>query len=149
MINDTLVFNGIDGRTGAYLPPSVDVAQLARTWSLASPSGTFASQCLFWRFLRRRCASSSYMKEVSMSVDGERLFHMTITCYLSLSRRACCTNRSLFVHVGGLRRKSFRFCEGRATHWKLVDLRGLDEPRVSSEARVAQGLRLMARLVRQ
>lgn len=30
MINDTLVFNGIDGRTGAYLLPSVDVAQLAR-----------------------------------------------------------------------------------------------------------------------
>lgn len=30
MIHDTLAFNGIDGRTGAYLLPSVDVAQLAR-----------------------------------------------------------------------------------------------------------------------
>jgi hypothetical protein len=30
MIDDTLVFNGIDGRTGAYLLPSLDVAQLAR-----------------------------------------------------------------------------------------------------------------------
>lgn len=29
-MNDPLVFNGIDGRTGAYLLPSVDVAQLAR-----------------------------------------------------------------------------------------------------------------------
>jgi hypothetical protein len=30
MIDDTLVFNGICGRTGAYLLPPVDVAQLAR-----------------------------------------------------------------------------------------------------------------------
>jgi hypothetical protein len=30
MSNDTLAFNGIDGRTGAYLLPSVDVAQVAR-----------------------------------------------------------------------------------------------------------------------
>jgi hypothetical protein len=30
MIDDTLVFNGIDGRTGSYLLPSIDVAQLAR-----------------------------------------------------------------------------------------------------------------------
>ena len=30
MIDDTLVFNGIDGRTGAYLLPSFNVAQLAR-----------------------------------------------------------------------------------------------------------------------
>ena len=30
MIDDTLVFNGIDGRTGSYLLPSVHVAQLAR-----------------------------------------------------------------------------------------------------------------------
>jgi len=30
MTHDTLAFNGIDGRTGAYLLPSVDVAQLAR-----------------------------------------------------------------------------------------------------------------------
>jgi len=30
MINDTLVFNGIDGRTGDYLLPPIGVAQLAR-----------------------------------------------------------------------------------------------------------------------
>ncbi len=30
MIDDTLVFNGISGRTGAYLLPPVDVAQIAR-----------------------------------------------------------------------------------------------------------------------
>ena len=30
MIDDTLAFNGIDGRTGAYLVPSVGVAQLAQ-----------------------------------------------------------------------------------------------------------------------
>lgn len=30
MFNDTLVFNGIDGRTGDYLLPSISVAQLAR-----------------------------------------------------------------------------------------------------------------------
>ena len=30
MLNDTLVFNGIDGRTGDYLLPSIGVAQLAR-----------------------------------------------------------------------------------------------------------------------
>lgn len=30
MNNDPLVFNGIDGRTGAYLLPSIDVPQLAR-----------------------------------------------------------------------------------------------------------------------
>src|SRR6185436_1245817 len=30
MINDTLVFNGIDGRTGDYLLPPISVAQLAQ-----------------------------------------------------------------------------------------------------------------------
>jgi hypothetical protein len=30
MIDETLVFNGIDGRTGGYLLPSIDVTQLAR-----------------------------------------------------------------------------------------------------------------------
>src|ERR1044071_5668750 len=30
MSNDTLVFNGIDGRTGDYLLPPIGVAQLAR-----------------------------------------------------------------------------------------------------------------------
>lgn len=30
MIDDTLVFNGIDGRTGDYLLPQIDVAQIAR-----------------------------------------------------------------------------------------------------------------------
>jgi len=40
MIDDTLVFNGIDGRTGAYLLPSIDVAQLARIALGHAPSAT-------------------------------------------------------------------------------------------------------------
>lgn len=40
MIDDTLVFNGVDGRTGAYLLPSLDVAQLARIAFGHAPSAT-------------------------------------------------------------------------------------------------------------
>jgi len=40
MIDDTLVFNGIDGRTGGYLLPSIDVAQLARIAFGHAPSAT-------------------------------------------------------------------------------------------------------------
>ncbi|HEX3482648.1 MAG TPA: hypothetical protein VHT91_46880 [Kofleriaceae bacterium] len=40
MNDDTLVFNGIDGRTGAYLLPSLDVAQLARLAFGHAPSTT-------------------------------------------------------------------------------------------------------------
>jgi hypothetical protein len=40
MIDDTLVFNGIDGRTGSYLLPQIDVAQLARIAFGHAPSAT-------------------------------------------------------------------------------------------------------------
>jgi hypothetical protein len=58
-----------------------------RAAALRALGGTFASQCVFWRFLRRRWASHSYMTEVSRNVDDERLLHTTIACFLSTSRR--------------------------------------------------------------
>lgn len=74
------------GRDLRNLPEREERRTSTLTRALAGPSHR---EGLLWRFLRRRCASSSYMRKVSMLVE-----HLA--------------SRSLFVPVGRLRRRSFR-----------------------------------------